>query len=72
MDIASSFITLLGVYLEGSNLREKNKYKDKYLKLRKQYVYEISKSEENIDTNNVDGILNDLCDLSKVVTSAKA
>ena len=60
MNIASAFIALLGAYLEHSNLKEKNKYKDKYLKLKSQYIKEISKDENDIDTNAIDYILIEL------------
>lgn len=71
MDLANSFISLLGSYLEGRNLREKNKYTDKYLSLKKQYLNEISKPDDSIDTNSIDHILIELQLLSKAVTSPR-
>lgn len=71
MEIANSFIKLLGAYLEHSTLKEKNKYKDRFLKLRKQYIEEISKPPHLISTNDIDHILNDMCDLSKIITTSK-
>jgi hypothetical protein len=73
MELASSFISLLGAYLEGNNLREKNKYKDKFLALNKRYIHEISKPDNEVDTNAIDHIVIELRHLSEAaIASAKA
>lgn len=71
MELASSFINLLGAYLERSAIKEKNKYKDKFLRLEKQYIREISKNDEDIDTNAIDHILIELRQLSEAAITAK-
>lgn len=71
MNIASSFINLLGAYIEHSTLKEKNKYRDSFLRLEKQYIREISKDEEHIDTNTIDHILIELRQLSEAAIASK-
>ena len=71
MELAGSFIKLLGAYLEHSTLKEKNKYKDLFLRLEKQYIREISKDDENINTNAIDHILIELRHLSEAAITSK-
>lgn len=71
MEIATSFIKLLGAYIERSTIKEKNKYKDRFLRLEKQYIREISKDEEHIDTNAIDHILIELRQLSEAAITSK-
>ena len=71
MQIATSFIKLLGAYIEHSTLKEKNKYKDRFLRLERQYIKEISKDDENIDTNAIDHILIELRQLSEAAITSK-
>ena len=71
MNLANSFIKLLGAYIERSTLKEKNKYKDRFLRLERQYIKEISKDEELIDTNAIDHILIELRQLSEAATTAE-
>lgn len=71
MELANSFISLLGAYLERSTIKEKNKYKDRFLKLEKEYINEISKPDHLVDTNAIDHILIELRQLSEAAITAK-
>lgn len=56
---------VLGIY----EIKEARKYLDRVIYLEKKYLKEISKNEDEIDTNSIDHILNELQLISKTAAT---
>lgn len=71
MEIATVLFTItkhvLGIYQQ----KQARKYLDRVIYLEKQYLKEVSKDEDKIDTNSIDHILIELQLISKAATTFK-
>jgi hypothetical protein len=71
MEIATVLFAVTKHALGFLQSKESRKYADRIISLEKQYLREISKSENNINTNLIDHILHELCIIGKATSTLK-